>query len=212
MSSHEITKKTELEILEAFKKAKAICSSPWVLGKMAQRTENTGRWLTICSRLFDPPAGRSNQFPRADDHPRRCRLHHKQCSYTIPRRWTSEQLDSAWRAETVSLFLPLRPRLTSHRIVRVLLFIPVFTITAFFSVWFYPASGFLVPIGEWYEGFGITALFLFYVAALEPNETRRADFFHNVERRWYNGKKKGDGGSLRWFRVRIHQLRVQLIC
>ncbi|KAI1611961.1 organic solute transporter Ostalpha-domain-containing protein [Exophiala viscosa] len=91
--------------------------------------------------------------------------------------------------------------LEQKQIVRILLWVPFYSICAFFSIYFYEAQGYVAALAQWYEGFSITALFLLYVHYVAPRQENRANFFHRLERRWMNGKKKGDGGSLRWFRV-----------
>jgi hypothetical protein len=47
----------------------------------------------------------------------------------------------------------------------------------------------------------LNALFLLYLEIANPTGLRQESFYQTLERRWYNGEKKGDGGSLRWFRV-----------
>ncbi|KAK4945638.1 hypothetical protein LTR10_015257 [Elasticomyces elasticus] len=91
--------------------------------------------------------------------------------------------------------------LEQKQIIRILLWVPFYSICAFFSIYFYEAQGYTAALAQWYEGFSITALFLLYVHYVAPRPETRANFFHNLERRWMNGKKKGDGGSLRWYRV-----------
>lgn len=49
----------------------------------------------------------------------------------------------------------------------------------------------------------MNALFLLYIEIASPDGTTRESFFNDLERRWYNGKKKGNNGSLRWFRVSL---------
>jgi len=87
------------------------------------------------------------------------------------------------------------------QIVRVILFIPAYSLCAFWALWFYHADGFVVPFGQWYEGLALTAVFLLYVEIATPDPATRESFFHQLERRWYTGKKKSEAGSLRWFRV-----------
>lgn len=87
------------------------------------------------------------------------------------------------------------------QIVRIIVFVPFVSVCQLFSVWFYNAAGYITPVGEYYEGFAITSLFLLYLALVSPDESRREQFFDSLERRWLSGKKKGSHGSLRWFRI-----------
>lgn len=98
------------------------------------------------------------------------------------------------------LFHFVRPK-EQRQIVRIILFVPFVSSCCFWSIWFYAAAGFITPVAQCYEGFAITALFLLYVQLATPDERNRAQIFDNLERRWLNGKKKGDNGSLRWFKV-----------
>lgn len=89
-----------------------------------------------------------------------------------------------------------------RQILRIILFDVVFSISAFFSIYFYAAAGYIHPAAVYYEGFAMTAIFLLFVQLVCPNSQNRAQFFTSLERRWMNGKaKKGSKGSLRWFRV-----------
>ncbi|KAK3674379.1 hypothetical protein LTR78_005848 [Recurvomyces mirabilis] len=88
------------------------------------------------------------------------------------------------------------------QIVRIIVFIPVVQLCQLFSVWFYNASAYCQAWAEYYQGFGITALFLLYLALATPEDTlHREHFFDNLQRLWHNGRAKGQDGSLRWFRI-----------
>lgn len=114
-------------------------------------------------------------------------------------------------ATTVSLQWVLNLYLLiGYRILRIILFIPVMSLCALFSIYFYRTQGYLHPIATYDEGFAITALFLLYVQYVCPHPNGRAQYFSNLERRWFNGKKKGTGGSLRWYRVCIDAVENQL--
>ena len=93
-----------------------------------------------------------------------------------------------------------RPK-EQKQIVRIVWFLPIYSILAVFSIWYYHLAGYLASFGQWTEGFALTALFLLYVEIASPDGTTREAFFDSLERRWYSGHKKGDHGSLRWFRV-----------
>ncbi|KAK6437418.1 hypothetical protein LTR95_006381 [Oleoguttula sp. CCFEE 5521] len=75
-----------------------------------------------------------------------------------------------------------RPR-EQRQMVRIIAFVPRYSIIALFCVWFYHASGFLIPFGQWTEGLALTCLFLFYVEAASPQETQRLQFFDELERK-----------------------------
>lgn len=85
--------------------------------------------------------------------------------------------------------------------MRIILFVPFLSICCFFSVYFYGAQPFIIPVGQCYEGFAITAIFLLYVQLVTPDVSKRAHFFDQLERRWATGRSKGSKGSLRWFQV-----------
>ncbi len=88
------------------------------------------------------------------------------------------------------------------RIVRIIAFIPIFSIVSFFSVWFYGAADYIAPIAQYYEGFAIVAIFFLYITYITPNEASRLQFYHDLERRGFRNKvKEPRQGSLRWFKA-----------
>lgn len=91
--------------------------------------------------------------------------------------------------------------LEQKQILRVVFFVPIYSIIAFFSVWFYHVSAFLAPYGQWIEGFALSALFLLYLEIANPGGVRQEEFYARLVRRLATEKQKGDRGSLRWFRV-----------
>ena len=93
--------------------------------------------------------------------------------------------------------LKLRP-LSITKIIGTMI---IFGLLSFFSIVFFRLAPYLIPIAQFYEGFGMVSLFLLYITYLTPQDATREQFFDNLERRWMNGKKKDDRGSLRWFRV-----------
>lgn len=79
----------------------------------------------------------------------------------------------------------------------------MYSVCAFFSIYFYEAEKHLHLFATYYEGFAMTALFLLYVFLVCPNVTDRAQYFTNLDRKLFNGRaKRNSHGSLRWFRVR----------
>lgn len=92
-----------------------------------------------------------------------------------------------------------------RQMIRVILFDVVFSITSFFSIYFYGSAVYNHAWAVYYESFAMVALFLLYVQLVCPDPNDRAQYFSNLQRLWYNGKtKKGSDGSLRWFRVRYY--------
>lgn len=90
-----------------------------------------------------------------------------------------------------------------RQILRIIMFNVVFSLSAFFSIYFYASAVYNHAWAVYYEGFAMTALFLLYVQLICANPNDRAQYFSNLQRLWYNGKiKESSNGSLRWFRVR----------
>jgi len=87
------------------------------------------------------------------------------------------------------------------RIVLCIGYLPVFAFLNFFAGWFYKASAYIVPVLSLYTAKGLIAVFLLYIAYINPEESGRGNFYAGLERRNYYGKHKHDKGSLRWFRV-----------
>lgn len=78
----------------------------------------------------------------------------------------------------------------------------MFGIFNFFSIWFYDAAGYLLPVPELYECFALVALFYLFITYVSPDEHMREVFFRQLPR--MNRKQtaqKHDRGSLRWFYV-----------
>ena len=94
-----------------------------------------------------------------------------------------------------------------YRIVRVILFPPIFAFFNFFSIWFYGRSWILLPFPELYECFALVAMFYLLVLYVSPHDSSREHHFQNLQRlhKFGGGKRRGtpkhDRGSLRWFRV-----------
>lgn len=97
----------------------------------------------------------------------------------------------------------VRP-IEQRQILRIILFDVIFSLTSFFSIYFYVAAAYSHAFAIYYEGFAMTALFLLYVQLVCPVPTDRAQYFSNLQRLWVNGKvKDSSNGSLRWFRVSL---------
>lgn len=75
-----------------------------------------------------------------------------------------------------------------------------FSVCAFFGLWFYDASEYLVPVAHLYECFALVAFFYYMIMVAAPDPDSRVEFFHNLERRGRGGKVI-PGGSLKWFAV-----------
>lgn len=89
-----------------------------------------------------------------------------------------------------------------RQMMRIILFDVVFTITSYFSIYFYGSAVYNHAWAQYYEGFAMIALFLLYVQLLCPDPNQRAAYFHNLELHTKKGKvKKNSNGSLAWFRV-----------
>ncbi|KAL9111085.1 MAG: hypothetical protein Q9227_004518 [Pyrenula ochraceoflavens] len=111
------------------------------------------------------------------------------------------------------LFHWTKPSEQKH-FVRIIAFVPVYSVCSFFSVWFYDASGYLTPIGQYYEGFAITAMFLLYVEYVTPDEGTRAEFYRSLEHRGMTGRKMSNRGSLGWYRrmwILVFQITITRI-
>ncbi|KFZ08446.1 hypothetical protein V502_09349 [Pseudogymnoascus sp. VKM F-4520 (FW-2644)] len=87
------------------------------------------------------------------------------------------------------------------QIVLCIAFLPIFCVLNFFAGWFYRASAIIVPVLSVYTAKGLIAVFLLYIGYISPEENDRGTFYVGLERRAYNGNRKHDKGSLRWFRV-----------
>lgn len=126
--------------------------------------------------------------------------------------WARALLGETSRAETVRI-TPHQHHVTDGiRILRIILFDVVLSVSAFFSTYFYISEGYVHPLAIYYEGFAMTAIFLLLVQYACPDPYDRAQYFTNLERHWVNGKvKKGSKGSLRWFRVRAESFHVVLL-
>ena len=98
--------------------------------------------------------------------------------------------------------LSILSKLSLSSFVRIITFVPVCSICSFFSIWFYEAEGYLTPIGQFYEGYAITAMFLLIVEFITPEETNRAASYESLEHRGLTGRKISSHGSLGWYRVR----------
>ncbi len=72
-----------------------------------------------------------------------------------------------------------RPR-EQKQIVRIILFVPLYSAVAFFSVWFYQLGDFLVPYGQLMEGMGVNAIFLLYLEIANPGARAQEDFYRNL--------------------------------
>lgn len=89
-----------------------------------------------------------------------------------------------------------------RQMIRIILFDVVFSITSFFSIYFYNSAVYNHAWSTFYEGLAMTALFLLYVQLLCPEIDHRAQYFHDLPKTTIRGKvRKGAGGSLNWFRV-----------
>lgn len=87
--------------------------------------------------------------------------------------------------------------------IRIILFDVVFSLTSFFSIYFYSSASYNHAFGTYYEAFAMLSLFLLYNQFICPEPGDRAQYFSNLQRLWMNGKiKKNSSGSLRWFHVR----------
>lgn len=84
--------------------------------------------------------------------------------------------------------------------MRIIIFDVVFTLTSFFSIYFYGSAVYNHAWAQYYEGLAMTALFLLYVQLLCPDPNQRAQYFANIPRK-AGGKVTGNG-SLGWFRVK----------
>lgn len=104
------------------------------------------------------------------------------------------------------------------RCLRIIFFVIVVSIAQYMALVFYNQSSWIIPIGQYvgldvfvrrtlltccryYEGFAIIAIFLLYVELATPDPHSRDAFYDDLELRWPNGRKRGDQGSLAWFRV-----------
>jgi hypothetical protein len=98
------------------------------------------------------------------------------------------------------LFHWVKP-LEQKQIVRIILFVPIYSQLAFWGLWFYHSNGYLVPLGQCYEGLALIALFVLYVQLVAPFASYRDAFLGLLERRWIFGSQKHDRASRGWFRV-----------
>nr|OQO24146.1 hypothetical protein B0A51_08989 [Rachicladosporium sp. CCFEE 5018] len=108
-----------------------------------------------------------------------------------------------------------RPR-EQRQMVRIIAFVPLYSIIALFCVWFYHASGFLIPFGQWMEGLALTCLFLFYVEAASPEETQRLQFFDDLERKVLSVFKPTPPYRVSWndfaYAIPSFILTLELLC
>jgi hypothetical protein len=70
--------------------------------------------------------------------------------------------------------------------------------TTFFGVWFYDISGYLRPIGEYYECFGLVAIYYLFMVYVTPLPNRDTHPFNNMEQM----QLTYGGASLQAYQVR----------
>ena len=77
----------------------------------------------------------------------------------------------------------------------------IFGLTSLLSVAFYSASYYVAPLGDLYEVFALVAMYLYMIALVSPDESRRDSFFGSLEN--LDHGHVVPGGSLAWFQVRL---------
>ncbi|KAH8886235.1 hypothetical protein GQ53DRAFT_828235 [Thozetella sp. PMI_491] len=88
-----------------------------------------------------------------------------------------------------------------RQLVRVILVPLSFAGFSFFSLWFYDAAEYLIPLADLYECFALVSFFYYMIVLVTPDEEYRLMFFHNLEKKGSKGRIIS-GGSLKWLAKR----------
>lgn len=85
-----------------------------------------------------------------------------------------------------------------RQLVRIAVVPAIISIFCFFGIWFNSTSGFLKPIGEYYESIALVAIFLLFLTFATPMQERGHSNFSNIE----NLQERNGGGLLSTYYVR----------
>lgn len=94
-----------------------------------------------------------------------------------------------------------------RQIVRIAIVPAIISVFCFFGIWFNSTSGFLKPIGGYYESVALVAVFLLFLTFATPMPERGQSIFTNIE----NLHEKNGGADLSTYYVRslFHTSRTQ---
>lgn len=84
-----------------------------------------------------------------------------------------------------------------RQLVRIAVVPAIISVFCFFGVWFNSTSGFLKPIGEYYESVALIAVFLLFLTFATPIQERGQSIFGNIE----NLQERNGGASLSTYYV-----------
>jgi hypothetical protein len=116
-------------------------------------------------------------------------------------------------ASIASLIWPLVP---AYSIIRILFMVPVYSLVAWLSIFFYHDSVYFEVIGDCYEAFCISAFFSLMCHYIAPDLHSQKDYFRGIQPKawlwpltWFARCCGGDRGiwrnprsGLTWFNVR----------